>query len=79
MKKSELKQIIREEVVKILSESKYKVGDVVTPKIGPHKGQKHTIIHSYGNGKYNIKPVGLKGSQIKYKLGAAGASEKDLE
>ena len=79
MKKSELKQIIREEVVKILSESKYKVGDVVTPKIGPHKGQKHTIIYDFGNGKYNIKPVGLKGAQIKYKLGAAGASEKDLE
>ena len=78
MKKSQLKQIIREEISKILTETKYKVGDVVTPKIGPHKGQKHTIIHSFGNGKYNIKPVGLKGSQIKYKLGAAGASEKDL-
>jgi len=58
---------------------KLKVGSFVTPKIGPHKGQKHEIIHDFGNGKYNIKPVGLTGAQIKYKLGAAGATEDQFD
>lgn len=58
---------------------KLKVGAIVTPKIGPHKGQKHEVIHDFGNGKYNIKPVGLKGAQIKYKLGAAGATEDQFD
>jgi len=79
MKKSELKQIIREEIKGIISESKFKVGDIVKPSVGPHKGWKHRIIHDFGNGKYNIQPIGLKPSQIKYRLGAAGAKEQDLE
>jgi len=62
-----------------LTESKIKKGDIVKPKIGPHKGLKHKVIHDFGNGKYNIQPIGLKPKQIRYRLGAAGAKEQDLE
>jgi Protein of unknwon function (DUF3008) len=58
--------------------SKYKVGDIVIPNKGPHKGEKHKVIHVYGGGKYNIKPLFVSAQKNKYHLGAAGASEEDL-
>ena len=60
--------------------SKYKVGDIVIPNKGPHKGQKHKVIHVSGDGKYNIKPIPrFPGDKNNYGLGAAGANEKDLD
>lgn len=59
-------------------ESKYKVGDEVTPSKGPHKGQKHKVIHVHSSGKYNIKPILSHGQKNKYHLGAASASDEDL-
>lgn len=56
-----------------------KVGSTVIPKHGPHKGVKHRVIHIDKDGNYNIKPIGLPASKIKYKLGAASASKSDLE
>lgn len=66
------KKTVSESAVSDLVEG-YKVGDHVYPKIGPHKGVKHEIIHVHEDGKLNIRPLGLRGNQIKYKLGAAGA------
>ena len=43
---------LKEEVE--LDEGKFKKGDIVIPNIGPHKGEKHTIIHDFKNGSYNI-------------------------
>jgi|9_EtaG_2_1085328.scaffolds.fasta_scaffold28748_2 hypothetical protein len=60
-------------------EVKFKKGDTVIPNVGPHKGVKHKIIADLGNGKYNIQPIGLKSSEIQYRLGAAGASEDQLK
>ena len=57
---------------------KYKVGDTVKPTKGPHAGHPHEVIHDYGDGHYNIAPVGLAPSSIKYGLGAAKAHKKDL-
>ena len=62
-----------------LNENKFKKDDIVIPNIGPHKGVKHKIIADLGNGKYNIQPIGLKSSEIQYRLGAAGASEDQLK
>jgi hypothetical protein len=56
-----------------------KVGDIVKPKIGPHAGQPHKVIHVFGDGKVNITPHGLHPSKIKYHMGAVGAYAKDLE
>ena len=60
-------------------EAKFKEGDTVIPNIGPHKGVKHKIIYDFGNGKYNIQPIGLRPNQIQYRLGAASASEDQLK
>lgn len=57
----------------------FKVGDIVKPKIGPHKGQNHKIIHDHGNGRYNIRPQLPRPDMIKYRLGAATAHAADLE
>ena len=62
-----------------LNEGKFKVGDIVIPNIGAHKGVKHTVIHDFRDGRYNIQPIGLKSSEIQYRLGAAGASEDQLK
>ena len=62
-----------------LTEAKVKVGDIVIPNKGPHKGQKHQVIHVFDDGTFNIKPVGLKAANIKYKLGAAKAKPEDIE
>ena len=66
---------------KVISESvseAFKVGDKVSVSKGPHKGQKHEIIHVKPGGGYNVKPVGLMARDIKYKLGAAGAKASDV-
>ncbi len=59
-----------------LGEGKIKMGSIVIAKIGPHKGEKHEVIHDFGNGKFNIKPMGFRN---KYRMGAAGAGEKELK
>ena len=59
-----------------LDESKLKKGDIVIPNIGPHKGEKHTIIHDFKNGSYNIS---LNKKHSKYDQGAAKAKEKQLQ
>ena len=57
----------------------FKVKDTVIPKVGPHKGVKHTIIHDFGDGTYNISPIGLSAKQTKYRMGAAKAKKADLK
>jgi hypothetical protein len=59
-----------------LNEAKIKKGSIVIAKKGIHKGDKHTVIHDFGDGTYNIMPVGYKN---KYSLGAAGAKASELE
>ena len=58
-----------------------KVGDIVIPNKGPHKGQKHVVIAVFPDGTFNIKPQwpGLKASQIKYSQGAVKAKPADIE
>lgn len=56
----------------------FKVGDIVKPKIGPHSGVPHEVIHSHGDGRYNIKPKGLQANKIKYRLGATTAQAHQL-
>ena len=56
--------------------NKIKVGSIVKALAGPHKGQDHEVIAIKG-GSYNITPVDRK--NVKYKLGAASASEKQIE
>jgi hypothetical protein len=55
------------------STSEFKVGDKVTPNAGPHKGQVHSVIHVFPDGRVNLTPDGLKPDQIKYRLGAVTA------
>ena len=63
----------------LLNEGKFREGDIVIPNIGVHKGVKHIIIYDFGDGRYNIQPMGLRPNQIQYALGAAGASEDQLK
>lgn len=86
--KEGIEEIIREKLAKKkaneakveeATEAKVKVGDTVVPNKGPHKGQKHEVIHVFADGTFNIKPVGLKAANIKYKLGAAKAKPEDIE
>ena len=58
-----------------LDEGKFKKGDIVIPNIGPHKGEKHTIIHDFKNGSYNIS---LNKKHSRYDQGAAKAKENQL-
>ena len=57
-------KVVKEEVD--LDEA-FKKGDTVTVLIGPHKGDKHEIIHDFGDGTYNVRPIRVP--KIKYKLG----------
>ncbi len=59
-----------------LDEAKFKKGDIVIPNIGPHKGEKHTIIHDFKNGSYNIS---LNKKHSRYDQGAAKAKENQLK
>lgn len=67
------------EIIQEGTNKAFKEGDIVKPTSGPHKGQKHEIIFDHGDGSYNIKPIGLKPKDIKYRLGAAKAKGSDLE
>jgi len=62
-----------------LNEGKFKVGDIVIPNVGAHKGVRHTVIHDFRDGRYNIQPIGLRPNQIQYRLGAASANEDQLK
>ena len=62
-----------------LNEGKFKVGDIVIPNVGAHKGIRHTVIHDFKDGRYNIQPIGLRPNQIQYRLGAASANEDQLK
>lgn len=62
--------------MQIVKES-YQVGDHVVPKIGPHAGQVHRVIHVHPTGHVNITPA--KPGKNRYHLGAAKADPKDLE
>ena len=55
----------------------YQVGDHVVPKIGPHAGQVHRVIHVHDTGHVNITPS--RPGKNRYHLGAAKADPKDLE
>ena len=68
--------VVGEEVE--LDEGKFKKGDIVIPNMGPHKGEKHKIIHDFGDGSYNITPQ-KHPRFIKYKQGAAKAKENQLK
>lgn len=57
----------------------YKVGDHVVPSIGPHKGQKHKVIHVHASGEVNISPSNKTGKQNKYHMGAAKAQPQHLK
>ena len=46
--------------------------------MGPHKGEKHKIIHDFKDGSYNITPL-THPRNIKYKLGATRAKENQLK
>lgn len=59
--------------------AEFKVGDKVKPKVGPHKGQLHNVIHVFPDGRINLTPVGLKGAQIKYRQGAVTATADQVD
>ena len=63
----------------MLNEGRFREGDIVVPNVGPHKGVKHIIIYDFGDGKYNIQPIGLRPNKIQYRLGSAGAREDQLK
>ncbi len=54
------------------------VGMTVKPKVGPHAGLPHKVIHVHPDGRVNIKPTGLKGPQCRYHLGAASCRKDQL-
>jgi len=76
MKKGAEPDLYYEEVE--IDEGKFKKGDIVIPNMGPHKGEKHKIIHDFGDGSYNITPQ-KHPRFIKYKQGAAKAKENQLK
>lgn len=51
----------------------FKVGDIVIPSDGDHKGQRHIVFHVFPDGRLNIKPKDLTANQIKYRRGAVTA------
>lgn len=50
-----------------------KVGSIVIPRVGPHKGVKHRVIYVSGP-RINIKPILSKLGSNKYRLGAASTT-----
>lgn len=76
---AELKRREKENQVKEDLDESTKVGDIVTPKIGPHKGKPHKVIHVHADGSFNIAPHGMDARQIKYRLGAVKATKQDLQ
>jgi hypothetical protein len=73
--KKAVRKLTKEETI---SEA-HKVGDIVKPKTGPHKGVDHKVIHVHDDGSYNIKPDRLPASRIKYRLGAVRATHDQLQ
>ncbi len=65
-------------VKKALMKEAFKVGDFVLVNTGPHKGEKHEIIHVKDDGGYNVKLAGRFGKKTKYKLGAASAKKSQV-
>lgn len=77
--KKELEKVKQaKETTTVTLHEDYKVGDKVVAKIGPHKGQVHTVIHVHPTGHLNIKPE-VHVSRNKYHLGAAKADPKDVD
>ena len=76
-------ETVNEAPEKVFDQEKYKVGDIVVPKIGPHKGVKHEVIfvHSQSafEGKFNIRPIGLRRGTNRYRLGAAMADDLQVD
>ena len=67
-------------------DEKIKVGDIVRPKDGPHAGHPHAVRYKLSNGNFDIKPIGLKYHEIKYRsgpqqlnLGSGVGNESNLE
>ena len=83
--KEGIEEIIREKLAKKkadeakIEEAQIKVGDIVIPNKGEHKGQKHKVIHVFDDGSMNIQPIGLKAKNIKYRQGAIKAKPEDIE
>jgi len=83
--KEGIEEIIREKLAKKkadeakIKEAQIKVGDIVIPNKGEHKGQKHKVIHVFDDGSMNIQPIGLKAKNIKYRQGAIKAKPEDIE
>ena len=61
-----------------MATEEFKKGDTVYPKVGPHAGHPHKVIHSLENGTHNIQPIGLSAKRTKYRLGAANAKSHEL-
>lgn len=58
---------------------KWSVGDVVHPKVGPHKGEPHKVIHVHPDGSMNIVPQVQVHAQNKYRLGAARCTDDQID
>lgn len=59
--------------------NEYRVGDIVKPKTGVHKGEDHKIIGIHENGRISVKPHMMPRDRVKYRLGAALAHYSELE
>lgn len=57
----------------------HRVGDIVHPKVGPHAGKPHKIIHIHDDGTMNITPTTIASKHIAYRIGAARASPDQLK
>lgn len=64
--------------VKDLEESAggFSKGDIVIALKGPHKGDKHEVIHCFDDGSCNIRPLTHR---VKYRMGAAKAQPDEIE
>jgi hypothetical protein len=58
---------------------KWTVGDMVHPKVGPHKGEPHKVIHVHPDGSMNIVPQVAVHAQNKYRLGAARCTDEQID
>lgn len=56
-----------------------KVGDTVTPLVGPHEGQEHKITAINEDDTFIIEPVGLAEGTCKYKSGKAKVKSDQLK
>lgn len=56
----------------------FKIGDIVIPNKGNHKGEKHEILQINDDGLLVIKPKDLEGDAIKYRKGKIKAKPEDV-